>query len=248
MYDIEKVIYPNEKLLVDKNAPKDEKLEAYNAQTENLKYLFKIAINSDNQSEIDSLLQELTENLNEGQELGLSFDELFNADTRDALNQIISKGYNISEFAKFGKDSGIDITKFFGQDYSKIFSTQIKNLPKGYNVDDFIEWAALSETKITKESWDDAANYIQKRLDEGFNVEKLIDNGAEAGIDWGEAFNGNYMDIIQKQINNGFDPTKLIESWAEVDEKAAEDFKKNSVDVIQKMLDKGFDPTNLMQW
>ena len=244
-YDIEKVIYPNEKLLVDKNAPKDEKLEAYNEQTKRLKQSFNLKINSNNQSEIDSLLQGLTEHLNEGQELGLSFDELFNADVQEALKNIISKGYNISEFAKFGKDSGIDITKFFGQDYSKIFSAQIQ---KGYNVDDFLEWAALSETKIAKESWDDAANYIQKRLDEGFNVEKLIKNGAEAGIDWSEAFNGNCMDIIQKQINNGFDPTKLIESWAETDEKAAEDFRKNSIDVIQKMLDKGFDPTNLMQW
>ncbi|MDE5854310.1 MAG: phage tail tape measure protein, partial [Ruminococcus sp.] len=123
------------------HATKDEKLTAYNILANALKHRFNLAIESNNQSEIDSLLEDLAYNLNEGQELGLSFDELFNPDVQEALKNIISKGYNISEFTKYGKDSGYGIDEFLGPDYSKIFSNQIQ---EDYNVDDMLEWIGNS--------------------------------------------------------------------------------------------------------
>lgn len=227
------------------NATEDEKLTAYNILANALKHRFNLAIESNNQSEIDSLLEDLAYNLNEGQELRLSFDELFNADVQEALKNIISKGYNISEFTKFGKDSGIDITKFFGQDYSKIFSAQIQ---KDYNVDDFLEWAALSETKIAKESWDNFKTYVQKRIDNDstYDITPILKTASDAGIDVDEVFNGEYTKIVQEQIDRGHDPTELIKWFSDTYDDAAKLFKENYMDVSQTLINAGYDPTQML--
>lgn len=247
-YDIERILNPEPKLSVDQNATKNEKLKVYNEHLEKLKRLANLKINSNNQSEVNGLIQTLNEVLNEGQaELGLSPDELIGVDIRNIMNGLIENGYDLSEFTAFGKDSGIGIDKFFGPNYSKILSEQIQN-KKGYNVDDFLEWASTSETKISKDAWDDVASYIWKQIEkyEKYDITPILKTAKKAGVDIGEAFGGDYMKIVQSQIDEGFNPTELIKWFSETDEEALKSFKENYKDIAQSMIDAGYDPTYIL--
>ncbi|MDE5569386.1 MAG: phage tail tape measure protein, partial [Ruminococcus sp.] len=249
-YNIEKTLYTDKRTaLDDKNATEDEKITAYKEKIEKLKYGAEIAIDTGNQTDVDGFLQELSSAFDEGQIAGLSPRHLATPDFVAALKKIADNKYDLSEFTVFGKDSGIDITEFLGKDYSKILSEQInsekiKKGENGYNVDDFLEWAAKSETKIAKEAWDDIAVYIQNQIktNDGYDITPILKTIKEAGVDIKEAFDDDYMGIIQKQIDEGLDPTELINWFVDTDKEAAESFKKNYKELSQDMLDEGFDP------
>lgn len=225
-------------------ATKNEMLEEYKRKKEILESDWSLYKDSQNQSEINTFLSSLAENLNLGQMGGLS-NKVADADTVEIINHFVNNGADISEFTKYGKNSGIDITEFLGEDYSGIFSEQIN---QGYNIDDFLEWTAESDKKIARESWDEFKKYVDKEIKEkeNYDITPILKTAKNAGIDVGEAFGGNYMGIVQNQINEGFDPTELIKWFYDTDEKATEYFKNNYIDVSQKLIDSGYDPTQMI--
>ncbi|MDE5854457.1 MAG: phage tail tape measure protein, partial [Ruminococcus sp.] len=229
-------------------ATEDEMLTEYRRQKKNLQGDWRLYRDSKNQSEIDDYLYETVANIDLGQKIGTSLvplDELLDAETISHLQQLANKNFNLSVLTEFGKDSGIDITQFLGNDYSKIFSNQIQ---EDYNVDDMLEWIGNSEKEIAKESWEDFKTYVYKEIEknEKYDITPILKAAKKAGIDVGEAFGGDYMDLVQKQINEGLDPTELIKWFSETDEKAAKYFKENYKDVTQTLIDEGYDPTQML--
>lgn len=221
-------------------ATTNEMLEEYERQKNNLASDWKLFSKSQNQSEINDFLNDFVSNLDLGQKAGVK--DITSSENFDIIRSIVDKDMDLSIFTEFGKDSGIDITDFLGNNISEIFSEQVE---KGYNVDDLLEWVGNSDRKIAEKSWEDFRTYVDNEIKNNseYDITPILKTAEKAGINVGEAFGSKYTKLVQEQINRGHDPTELLKWWAETDRKAADDFKENYMDITQTMLDNGLDPT-----
>ncbi len=249
--EVENILYnpqSREQLILENAKDFDEEIKnAYNSAQEELSYELKLAINAEvvNQDEVDEIFEKIGETATLALQKGATPEEAVTVDMREIIQKTVDSGLDLSALTEWGKDSDINITKFLGNNFSEIFSGQVK---EGYNVDDFLEWVATSNKKIAKESWSDFKTYVEKEIEEDseYDITPILKTATDAGINVGETFNGKYTKTVQEQINRGHDPTELLKWWAETDKRAADDFKENYMDITQTMLDNGLDPTDFL--
>lgn len=249
--EVENILYnpaSHEQSILENAKDFDEEIKnAYNTAQEELSYELKLAINAEvvNQDEVDEIFGKMGETATKGLQAGAKPEEVVTVDMRDIIQKTADSELDLSSLTAFGKDSGIDITEFLGNEYSEIFSNQVG---KGYNVDNLLEWVATSNKKIAKESWSYFKTYVQNEIKNNseYDITPILKTATDAGIDVGETFNGEYTKTVQEQIDRGHDPTELLKWWTETDKKAADDFKENYMDITQTMLDNGLDPTSFL--
>ena len=191
----------------------EKREEAFRNLIEKSKADFRLAINGNSQYAVDEAMKALGETFNAGALTGTEAGRAFSKNFSAQVQQLVDKGFDISQLAKWAKNSGIKVGDAFTGDFSIVIQSQID---KGYDTTALMEWARNSGLKMT-DVFGKNVNFkevISAQLDEGHDITKLLAWAEESGFKIGEKYDKKFMEKIQEGLNS-FDPQtgKLFE-WA----------------------------------
>ena len=135
----------NTEILSDTKATADEVNKVYQDGLSKIEAAFTLARESHSKlakSDVKSLMKSFTEAATASMKTGgKKSGEIFDDNFRSIVQQMIDEGYDISDLAQWGKESGIQIGDVFGDNYDKVIQAQID---EGFDVTALLQWAAVS--------------------------------------------------------------------------------------------------------
>lgn len=169
-----------------------------------------LAIKTNSQTAVDEAFKALGETVEAGQksieDLEITFEENF----VDQIQTLLDEGFDISELAKWGKESGISIAEVYNGNFQDLVQEQ---LDAGYDIRDLLVWGEASGYKIGDYFVDDFKNKVQEALDKGYKIDNLLEWAKESGYFIGDETQYELMKKIQESLDLGFNTDRLIE-WA----------------------------------
>ena len=191
--EVEKILYDQNE--ADRSALKyetdlEKRQEAFNRLMVKSLADMELAIDAGSQYAVDQALSSLGETVEAG---ALAVDDLrdvFSREFMDRVQDMLDKGFDISELAKWGKDSGLDVGDMFSTDFKTLVQTQID---RGFDILDLLEWGADSGL-LTAGSYDEE---FEKKVQEALSnfypdtsgmVSWALENGASLGELFGTQF------------------------------------------------------------
>lgn len=175
--------------------------EAFQNSLRKIQGAFKLAKETDArliQSDVNELIKMLTDAADAGLGAGKkSIGEIFTDDIKSNVQDMLDAGFDISELAKWAKDSGIDIADVFDESYTKIVQ---KQLDEGYSIYDLLQWGANSGIDVGAIFTDEFKKQYEKQLNEGFDITGFTTWAAEKGKDIGDVFGENFRDAYTQYI------------------------------------------------
>ena len=204
--DVKDILYSeknaNKEILNDTTSSLQEREKAYNDSLQ--KVYADISLYSKNwrQKEANAIMKEMGEVVEAGKLAGINADKAFTKEFKNGVQQMLDKGFDISELAKWAKDSGVDVGEIFGDDYTKIVQDQ---LDKGYNIMDLLQWGANSGIDVGGLFTDEFTKKFQNQLNTGFDVTSFISWAAEKGYEVGDVFGKNFESAYNRYLYDNND-------------------------------------------
>ena len=135
----------NAEILSDTKATADEVNKVYQDELSKIEGAFTLARESHSKlakSDVKSLMKSFTEAATASMKTGgKKSGEIFDDNFRNIVQQMVDEGYDISDLAQWGKESGIQIGDVFGNNYDKVIQAQID---EGFDVTALLQWATVS--------------------------------------------------------------------------------------------------------
>ena len=192
--------------------------EAFQNSLRKIQGAFKLAKETDArliQSDVNELIKMLTDAADAGLGAGnKSVGEIFTDDIKNNIQDMLDAGFDISDLAKWAKNSGIDIADVFDENYTKIVQ---KQLDEGYSIYDLLQWGANSGVDIGTIFTDEFKKKYEAQLNEGFDITGFTTWAAEKGRDIGDVFGENFRSAYTQYIygTNDLINEKSINSQAD---------------------------------
>lgn len=140
--DVKKILYAqedaNKEILKNSEGTYEEINSAWKSSLEKANSDLELALKYGRQKEVEEVLKAMVETVKLGKQAGLDTTEAFTKEFIDGVQQMVDKGFDITELAEWGKDSGIDIADVFGDNYKEVIQ---KQLDEGYDIHALLEWA-----------------------------------------------------------------------------------------------------------
>lgn len=175
--------------------------EAFQNSLRKIQGAFKLAKETDArlaQSDVNELIKMLTEAADAGLGAGKkSVGEIFSDDIKNNIQDMLDAGFDISDLAKWAKNSGIDIADVFDENYTKIVQ---KQLDEGYSIYDLLQWGANSGVDVGTIFTDEFKKKYEAQLNEGFDITGFTTWAAEKGKDIGDVFGENFRSAYTQYI------------------------------------------------
>lgn len=175
--------------------------EAFQNSLRKIQGAFKLAKETDArliQSDVNELIKMLTDAADAGLGAGnKSVGEIFTDDIKNNIQDMLDAGFDISELAKWAKNSGIDIGDVFDENYTKIVQ---KQLDEGYSIYDLLQWGANSGVDVGTIFTDEFKKKYEAQLNEGFDITGFTTWAAEKGKDIGDVFGESFRDAYTQYI------------------------------------------------
>ena len=203
--EVEKRLYyqkdANDEVVKDEKATADELTQIYEDNLSKMQAAFDLVRKSHAKlakSDEKDLVKLLIETATAGARLGgEDSGDVFSDEFKDIVQEMIDKGFDISDLARWGKDSGVWIGDIFGNRYEEVVQKQID---AGFDVTELLQWGAsagvLSATEYVKFFKENA----QRELDSFFqtNVERK-----------NEIMGPLTLDEIQERKNQAYGPSPM---------------------------------------
>ena len=175
--------------------------EAFQNSLRKIQGAFKLAKETDArlaQSDVNELIKMLTDAADAGLGAGKkSVGEIFSDDIKNNIQDMLDAGFDISDLAKWAKNSGIDIADVFDENYTKIVQ---KQLDEGYSIYDLLQWGANSGVDVGTIFTDEFKKKYEAQLNEGFDITGFTTWAAEKGKDIGDVFGENFRSAYTQYI------------------------------------------------
>ncbi|HOR22299.1 MAG TPA: hypothetical protein PLY43_06210, partial [Ruminococcus sp.] len=212
--DISSILYAyqdaNSEILKDTEASLEERVSAYDDAITQTTGKMKLAVKSASQEEVNMILSAMEETVKYGQQAGIKGKELFSQEFIDGVQELLDKGFDISELASWAKDSGVDIGDVFKDDFTDVVQ---KQLDKGYDIGALLRWGLNSGADVGNDFKNNYTSIVQSQLDKGYDIRELLVWGQNSGIDISTLFTNEFTSKFQSALDFGFDCTGLIQ-WA----------------------------------
>lgn len=212
--DVEEILFTqkdaNKDIVEDENASLQEREKAFRDYTQKIRTDMELVKEANSQAEWDSLFAAMQEYVTAGQIFGADPTEIFTEEFSNGIKEMAEKGFDISGFVDWAKDSGIKTSEVFGDEYYDVMQAQ---LDAGYDISGLAEWGRSSGIDISKAFGDDYYSSVQAQLDNGYNIDALLQWGAASGLDISKLFTEEFTRKYQETIDMGFDTTGM-EKWA----------------------------------
>ena len=175
--------------------------EAFQNSLRKIQGAFKLAKETDArlaQSDINEMIKMLTDAADAGLGAGnKSVGEIFSDDIKQSIQDMLDAGFDISDLAKWAKDSGVDIGDVFDENYTKIVQ---KQLDEGYSIYDLLQWGANSGVDVGTIFTDEFKKKYEAQLNEGFDITGFTTWAAEKGKDIGDVFGESFRSAYTQYI------------------------------------------------
>ena len=169
---------------------RNELTRAYQEEMKRLTSDLSLAFENGSQRGVDEVSAAMEETVDLAKKAGINGSGEFVAEFSQIVNEMLDKGFDISELAKWGKDSGIDIGDVFQGDFKDLVQDQID---KGFDIKDLIVWGANSGLTIGDNYDKEFEGIVQKALNEMYpDTSGLVQWAIDKGIALGEIFGENF--------------------------------------------------------
>lgn len=169
---------------------RNELTRAYQEEMKRLTSDLSLAFENGSQRGVDEVSAAMEETVDLAKKAGINGSGEFVAEFSQIVNEMLDKGFDISELAKWGKDSGIDIGDVFQDDFKDLVQDQID---KGFDIKDLIVWSANSGLTIGDNYDKEFEGIVQKALNEMYpDTSGLVQWAIDKGIALGEIFGENF--------------------------------------------------------
>ena len=149
----------------------EETAKLYEEQLNKLQAAFTLARESNAKlakSDMKELMKLFLQTATTGMKLaGDDGGEVFSDEFKDIVQEMVDEGFDISNLAKWGKDSGVWIGDVFGANYDKVVQAQID---QGYDVTELLQWGAQAGVLSAAEYVKYFKENAQRELDNFFNT------------------------------------------------------------------------------
>ena len=199
--EVEKRLYyeksANDKAVKDEKTSADELTQIYQENLTKMQAAFDLVreshaklAKSDEKDLIKLLIQTATAGARLG---GVDSGEVFSDEFKDIVQEMVDKGFDISDLAKWGKDSGVWIGDIFGGNYEDVVQKQID---AGFDVTELLQWGASAGVLSADEYVKYFKRNVQRELDSFFGTDTEGDSyGPE-----------NYADAVKKKYTTSYGP------------------------------------------
>lgn len=188
--------------------------QAYKEEMNRLLSDLSLAFKSGSQRGVDEVMASLEQTTELAKKAGINSSDEFVDEFSAIVNEMLNKGFDISELTRWGKNSGISLADVFHGDFKKLVQSQ---LDKGFDVQDLILWGAKSGL-LTADNYDaEFERTIQEALKNFYpDISGLMEWAKESGIAVGELFGEHFEayvnqyryatnDLIPHNINSAAD-------------------------------------------
>ncbi len=200
--DISNILYAhqdaNSEILKDTEASLEERVSAYDDAITQTTGKMKLAVKSASQEEVNMVLSAMGETVTLGQQAGIKGRELFSQEFIDGVQELLDKGFDISELASWAKDSGVDIGDVFKDDFTDIVQ---KQLDEGYDIGALLRWGLNSGEDVGEDFKNNYTSIVQTQLDKGYDITELM----KWGLDTGSLTGDEFIRLFRQNAQNGFD-------------------------------------------
>ena len=149
----------------------EETAKLYQDQLSKMQAAFALARESNAKlakSDMKDLMKLFLQTATTGMKLaGDDGGEVFSDEFKDIVQEMVDEGFDISDLAKWGKDSGVWIGDVFGANYDKVVQAQID---QGYDVTELLQWGAQAGVLSAAEYVKYFKKNAQRELDNFFNT------------------------------------------------------------------------------
>ena len=149
----------------------EETVKLYEEQLSKMQAAFALARESNAKlakSDMKDLMKLFLQTATTGMKLaGDDGGEVFSDEFKDIVQEMVDEGFDISDLAKWGKDSGVWIGDVFGANYDKVVQAQID---QGYDVTELLQWGAQAGVLSAAEYVKYFKENAQRELDNFFNT------------------------------------------------------------------------------
>lgn len=149
----------------------EETAKLYEEQLNKMQAAFTLARESNAKlakSDMKELMKLFLQTATTGMKLaGDDGGEVFSDEFKDIAQEMVDEGFDISDLAKWGKDSGVWIGDVFGANYDKVVQAQID---QGYDVTELLQWGAQAGVLSAAEYVKYFKENAQRELDNFFNT------------------------------------------------------------------------------
>lgn len=149
----------------------EETAKLYEEQLSKMQAAFTLARESNAKlakSDMKDLMKLFLQTATTGMKLaGDDGGEVFSDEFKDIVQEMVDEGFDISDLAKWGKDSGVWIGDVFGANYDKVVQAQID---QGYDVTELLQWGAQAGVLSAAEYVKYFKENAQRELDNFFNT------------------------------------------------------------------------------
>lgn len=149
----------------------EETAKLYEEQLNKMQAAFTLARESNAKlakSDMKELMKLFLQTATTGMKLaGDDGGEVFSDEFKDIVQEMVDEGFDISDLAKWGKDSGVWIGDVFGANYDKVVQAQID---QGYDVTELLQWGAQAGVLSAAEYVKYFKENAQRELDNFFNT------------------------------------------------------------------------------
>ena len=175
----------------------EETAKLYQDQLSKMQAAFALARESNAKlakSDMKDLMKLFLQTATTGMKLaGDDGGEVFSDEFKDIVQEMVDEGFDISDLAKWGKDSGVWIGDVFGANYDKVVQAQID---QGYDVTELLQWGASAGVLSADEYVKYFKRNVQRELDSFFGTDTEGDSyGPE-----------NYADAVKKKYTTSYGP------------------------------------------
>lgn len=179
----------------------EESEQVFQNSLRKIQAAFKLAKETDaklTQADVNELIKMITDTADAGMGAGgKKAGEIFTEEFKDNIQEMLDKGFDISDLSKWGKNSGIKVGDIFEENYTKVVQNQ---LDKGYDIFDLLQWGAQSGVDIGTIFSDEFTRKFQDKLDSGFDLSFFLQVAAENGYTAGQAFGESFMSAYNKYL------------------------------------------------
>ena len=144
----------NDEIVADAVSTNEELEKIYQEHLTKMQAAFALARSTNAklaQSDYTNLLKSFINTADAGLRAGKSTGEIFTDEFKDLVQEMIDKGYDISELVSWGQESGVWVGDVFGSNFEDDVQKQID---AGFDVTDLLKWGAeagvLSATEYVK--------------------------------------------------------------------------------------------------
>nr|DAJ34946.1 MAG TPA: minor tail protein [Caudoviricetes sp.] len=169
---------------------KQELTRAYKEEMTRLISDLSLAFESGSQRGVDEVSTAMEETVGLAKKAGINSSGEFVDEFSQIVNEMLDKGFDISQLAEWGKDSGIDIGDVFQGDFKALVQGQID---KGFDIRNLVVWGANSGITIGDNYDKEFERIVQEALnkfypDDSYMIQWAMDKGLSLGQLFGENF------------------------------------------------------------